>query len=182
MPEGLKSFSSELVWLVYFFEYALRLVKDEAFLFKRISRFALACFACTLSPVVQLSMILRGFPRSTPRFSRDLVIIAHLKAFVNSFFKTFFKFFLLLPVLFACSVSIPHYFSVVKRFFSFFHIILHFCQVARFCHRFVVLFLCRMITPSGILTETPRSADALYINVEICLFFSLQAAFLFASY
>ena len=60
--DELKIFSSELVWLVYFFEYALRLVKDEAFLFKRISRFALACFACTLSPVVQLSMIFAKFP------------------------------------------------------------------------------------------------------------------------
>ena len=30
-----KIFSSELVWLVYFFEYALRLVKDEAFSFQK---------------------------------------------------------------------------------------------------------------------------------------------------
>ena len=124
MPEGLKSFSPSLFGSFTFSSMRSVSWKTKLFLFKRISRFALACFACTLSPVVQLSMILRGFPRSTSRFSRDLVIIAHLKAFVNSFSKTFLSFFRADLLLFACSVSIPYYFLVVKRVLRIFLIFL----------------------------------------------------------
>ena len=74
MPEGLKSFQSELVWLVYFFEYALRLVKDEAFLFKRISRFRTRLFCLYFISCCSIVNDLTGAYPLSPAFRATLLL------------------------------------------------------------------------------------------------------------